>query len=270
MNDAIMSQTKRHSIAVRYAALAGLAAMAALLLGVTTVDAQKRYEDEWEDPVAHLNIAFLVAQPVGEFEQFIDDGFGAELAGRFPLDDKGVLSLRVEAGFITYGLERQRVCFSSTVGCRVQLDLTTTNNIFFGGFGPELAMPGKWARPYATATFGFGYFNTHSSVSGADDFDEFAGTENFGDGTFAWRAGGGIEFQVSHGRTPVAIDLGWRYHNNGVNEFLRKGDIIDNPDGSITIFPNRSETNIVTFQMGVSIGLRHGDDDDDWNGHRGR
>jgi hypothetical protein len=68
-----------------------------------------------------------------------------------------------------------------------------------------------------------------------------------------------VRFRV--GRTsggPVLVDIGAEYHRNGVAEYLRRGDILDHPDGTITLFPNRTEANLVTFQVGVSFGLGGG------------
>ncbi len=55
--------------------------------------------------------------------------------------------------------------------------------------------------------------------------------------------------RVSTGRTPVWLDFGVERHENGVAEFLTKGDIIDHPDGSITVLPNRSEANLVDVPL---------------------
>ena len=38
-------------------------------------------------------------------------------------------------------------------------------------------------------------------------------------------------------------------------EYLREGDIQDNPDGSITLFPVRSDTDLLTFHVGFSVGI---------------
>ena len=47
--------------------------------------------------------------------------------------------------------------------------------------------------------------------------------------------------------------------HNGVTTYLREGDIVDRPDGSIVIFPRRSEANLWSFRLGVSIGLGSAD-----------
>ena len=86
----------------------------------------------------------------------------------------------------------------------------------------------------------------------------FASTTNHDDATWAWSTGGGLLIQLSSGRTPIALDIGTRYHSNGSVEYLKSGDIEDHPDGSISINPTRSEANLMTINLGVSVGLRPG------------
>ena len=57
------------------------------------------------------------------------------------------------------------------------------------------------------------------------------------------------------GHRPVYLDLGVEQHHNGIANYLTRGDIVDHPDGSVTIYPNRSEANLMTFRLGVSVGL---------------
>ena len=244
-------------------------AMAGVLLFLPSLQAQVRQPTS---PVGNVGIRFIVAEPLGEFSDYVDAGFGAGLSGRIPLDPTGVVSLRADLGFLIYGYESKRVCFDG-IGCRVQTRLQTSNNIFFGGIGPELALPLDWARPYVNAFIGFGYFNTTSSLEslwgGEDQFQ----TENLGDGTFSWGFGGGLEMYVHRGRVPVAIDLGARYHRNGVMRYLTKGDILDHPDGSITLFPITSEADLMSYELGVSIGIpRKGRDEEreNWRHDRER
>lgn len=175
------------------------------------------------------------------------------------MDPAGAASLRVDLGFLNYGNETIRICV--TTPCRVTGDLTTSNNIVFGGIGPEFAVgSGGPIRAYANGSIGFAYFATTSSVEGANnDGDPFASDTNFEDATFAWNGGGGIQIRVSSGRNPVYLDFGARYHGNGEAEYLRKGDIQDLPDGSVVLNPQRSDTNLWTLRIGVSVGLSSGD-----------
>jgi hypothetical protein len=47
---------------------------------------------------------------------------GLDLYVVFPVRPASPFALRADGGFIVYGSETLPVCFSSTVGCRVQLD----------------------------------------------------------------------------------------------------------------------------------------------------
>lgn len=204
---------------------------------------------------------FLVSSPVGEFADNVGTGFGLAAHGRYAFDDTGLFSLRADIGFLNYGNETIRICV--TQPCRVTGDLTTSNNIVFGGIGPELGVGSGAVRAYTNVGGGFAYFGTTSSVEGANNQgDPFASSTNFDDVTFAWTGGGGVQFRVSGGGTPVYVDLGARYHGNGEAEYLRKGDIDDLPDGSVVLNPRRSETNFWTFRIGVSVGLRPGQGED--------
>lgn len=217
-------------------------------------------QEGWAPPVrGHVGMNLLAADPVGEFEDYVGAGFGADFFGRLPLDPRGILSLRGDFGFIIYGYESKRVCFQG-ISCRVQARLQTTNNILFGGLGPELALPFERARPYLHALMGFSYFNTSSSLEGLGGGDSDFYTENYGDGTLSWALGGGIDLNVKRGRTPVDLTFGVRYHKNGRVRYLREGDIVDNPDGSITLHPVFSDADLLSYQLGVSIGIPRGGD----------
>jgi hypothetical protein len=201
---------------------------------------------------------FTIAVPAGEFDDYVGTGWG--LAGHFTLGlaGGGALGLRAEGGYVNYGRETKRVCLSQTVGCRIQVDLTTSNDIMYFNLGPELAVPSGPVRPYVNLSGGFSYFATVSSVegSGNPDMEDFARTTNFDDFTWAWQAGAGLHIALPWGSMPLFLDLGARYHTNGEAEYLREGGIIDHPDGSITLNPIRSEANLVTIQIGVTAGVR--------------
>ena len=92
-------------------------------------------------------------------------------------------------------------------------------------------------------------------VSTSNNTDSFAQSTNFDDFTFAWTAGGGLRIQVSHGRSPVFIDMASVYHRNGQASYLREGSITDNGNGSITIHPIQSETNLLLVKLGVSASF---------------
>lgn len=235
----------------------GMMMLAAMAVMAPSAQAQERLRE----PVGYVGINFVGADPVSPLDTYIDNGFGAQIYGTLPMEASRHLRLRADFGFLIYGNEHQRVCFGGGVGCRVELDMNTTNSILYGGIGPELVLATGAIEPYVNASFGFSWFGTTTSLDGSWDNQDFANTTNYSDGMFAWRGGGGVRLRVSSGRVPVAIDLGVERHQNGVARFLTKGDIVDNPDGSITVYPNQSEANMVTMRMGVTIGIPHKDHD---------
>lgn len=202
--------------------------------------------------------SFAIAAPTGEFSDYVGTGWG--FGGHFALGiaGEGVLGLRLGGGYINYGRETQPVCLSETVGCRIVVDLTTSNDILYLNFGPELSLPVGPVRPYANLSAGFAYFATVSSVNGTGNFDndDFARTTNLDDFTFAWQAGTGLRIELPWGNVPIWLDLGVRHHRNGEAEYLTEGGIIDHPDGSITLNPIQSEANVVAIQIGVTVGIR--------------
>lgn len=230
----------------------GVVLGASLLL--TFVSSASAQYPGFHSPTGSVRLGFLIAEPVGEFSDFVGTSYGGEISGRYALDPRGVLNLRADLGFLIYGYESKRVCAGGGIGCRINTRLETYNNIFFGGIGPELAFPSPVARPYVHAFMGFSYFNTLSNLEDWD-YDDCCTTENYGDGTMAWGVGGGLELHLKRGRTPISLDLGARYQANGTMRYLTEGDIVDNPDGSITLYPVVSEANLVSYRIGLTIGF---------------
>lgn len=236
-------------------AVLGLVAAA---LAAGPASAQDPVEPELR-PVRALGGLHLVgAVPTGEFADHIDGGFGIGFDIAVPIPTESWFALRADVGWVVYGSETKEVCFGGGVGCRVRLDLNTTNSILYVNAGPQLMVPRGPVRPYVNASGGLAYFATTSSVKGDNDGEAFASDTNQDDVTLAWSAGGGVMIPLSHGRTPVALNLGAQYHGNGNVEYVKEGDIIDEPDGSITINPTRSDANFVSIRLGVTIGFRPG------------
>ncbi|MBC7788701.1 MAG: hypothetical protein H7Z74_02035 [Anaerolineae bacterium] len=52
-----------------------------------------------------------------------------------------------------------------------------------------------------------------------------------------------------------ALNLGAKYHYGAEATYLGEGDITDNPDGTITLSPRRSKTDLVLWQLGVSFAI---------------
>jgi len=205
-------------------------------------------------PRTFFGAELLLAHPQDEFANYVNfgAGFGFHLVQQ--LDRQGAIALRVAGDFLIYGHESERVPISPTIP-RVTVDVSTSNNIVALGIGPQVMVPNGTFRPYLNGTVGFSYFFTESSVSGSDNSVSFASSKNFDDFTFAWTGGAGIYIPVHAGRTPVSIDLGARYHGNGRARYLREGSIQDDGAGGVIISPIESNTNLITYQIGVSVGI---------------
>ncbi|GMV09579.1 MAG: hypothetical protein AMXMBFR55_13130 [Gemmatimonadota bacterium] len=201
----------------------------------------------------YAGASFTYAVPQGDFRDNVKQGFGVDGNVHYKLDRQGIFSLGGELGFLGYGRETKRVSLSSTIG-RVNVDMTTSNNIFWMGVGPQLTVPSGPIRPYVNATAGFSVFWTESSVEGSWDNEPFAKSTNYDDATFAWTGGGGFLIPIGASRQG-ALDIGVRYHGNGNVRYLRRGDIIDLPGGEIQLRVNEGETPLLSWRVGFRWGL---------------
>jgi hypothetical protein len=189
----------------------------------------------------------------------VKDGVGVAGHALYRVDRQGAFALRLDGGFLNYGNESIWLPLSTLPGGgRVELEVETSNNIFWLGFGPQFMAPSGRVRPYVNATAGFSYFATTSSVRGDDNYESFADDTNFDDTTLSWGGGAGLLIPVSQKkRSLVFVDIGARYHNNGKSvQYLRQGGIQDLPGGAIQVNPIRSRADMVTWHVEVSIGGR--------------
>ena len=193
----------------------------------------------------------VISQPKGEFASNVPNGYGFDLTGMFKVDPRGFFNIRADLGGVQYGRETQRVNFPNTG--RVSLNLETDNRIGFGSIGAQLQIPDGWFRPYANAAIASTYLFTQSSISGTDNSSADFSTTNYDDWSHAWVFGGGV--MIPFGKSMGALNLGARYHYGGQATYLRKGDITDNPDGTITLNPRSSKTDLVLWQVGVSFAI---------------
>jgi len=204
-------------------------------------------------PVVYIDFAGLASNAVGEFGDLVDAGGGVNLSAKvFPLEDSRNFGLRADLGWVIYGSESVPSCISDP--CRVQANINTTNNIFYFGLGPEVILIRGRFEPYIYGTLGTSVFNTGSTLQGKyfEGAETHFNTIHLNDWTFAWRAGGGIRYGIWE---DLSVDFGVEHHGNGVADYLTKGDVIDGPDGKVSINPRRSEANLLTFRLGVSLGL---------------
>lgn len=197
-------------------------------------------------------IVFSQTRPIGELANNIGFGYGATGNYIYRLDKAGIAGLRLAGSWSEYGSEKIRAPLSYSVGGRIQVDVTTSNTIGTLTLGPEFMFPEGIIRPYAHAGVGAIWFATMSSVQGIDSYESEFQTRNYSDWTPTWTAGGGLHIPMARRETAVLLDIGVDYFYGGDASYLRKGSIVDLPNGDIQINPLYSETRF----LNVSIGLR--------------
>ena len=200
-------------------------------------------------------LAFIQSRPQDALGNNIGFGYGADGTYLFRLDNAGFFGLRADAGFLQYGEESKRVPLSSTIGGRIQVDVSTTNYIVPLSIGPQLMWPHGSIRPYVNGGVGGQFFFTQSRVEGSDDVGSFANTTNQWDKTLMWVAGGGVYVPIYQKRFNVLLDLGAQYVNGGRARYLKPGSIQDLPDSQILITPMESDTHMVLVRFGVRLGM---------------
>jgi hypothetical protein len=229
-----------------------IAAVGSMLLafGAQPAEAQlRRARDR-----AGFGLYGALARPVGEFQNSVEWGGGGGFYGLYTFDRRGHVGLRMEGTFLIYGHERYAVPFWPYVA-RVLLDVSTDNLILGLGAGPQITLGSGGFRPYAFGTVGFSYFATVSSLSGSDGSDAFASTTNFDDVTLALNWGGGILMRIARGRRSVWLDLSAQSTYNGEAEYLKRGGIVEYADGRVVLDRIVSDANLLTFRVGIAIGL---------------
>ena len=215
----------------------------ALLL---SAEAEAQYK---QGPGGSVGMSFVAADAIGEFGVAVDHGFGLALTAGIPIAADGHLRLRLDGGFVIYGIESVSYC---DYGCRVGFELTTTNSILYGGVGPEIVLARGDIQPYVHSTVGMSLFVTSSGADHDDGYGSPLDTTNYSDHVFGWKFGVGLRVKAGHA---LFIDLGVVRQDNGLVSYLTEGDIVDNPDGSVTMYPKLSEADLLSFQFGVTLGL---------------
>jgi hypothetical protein len=166
------------------------------------------------------------------------------------------LYLRADLGYDNYGWRTRRVPLGGGALGLINVDVSTTNNIFNGGIGLQAGAPGPHLTPYAGGSIGFASFVTSSSVSGSDQWDDdaFASSTNYSDGTFAKTLFGGLYIPLT--QNGLALDIGVRYHWNGEARYLTERDISFDANDNPVLRPRFTRADLLTVQVGVAYKRR--------------
>ena len=222
---------------------------ATLLLGatVTPLRAQTPQTDSVRLPIG-VGVRGVFAQPIGEFNRYVNNGWGIGADLRWFPGVQRALSLRTDVTFITYGRKTTRECLGS--GCRIQIDINTSNNIFSGLVGPELQVPSGPIRPYVNAMAGWTSFWTQSSADGANDDENLFRTTNLRDNILTKAVGGGVRIPFAH---MAMVDVNARRNVNGRARYLTRDSF---GNGTLTTpIVRESAVNMWTYSIGVAFGF---------------
>lgn len=231
--------------------LLGAATVAAVPApGTAQVPALRNGVDEPErseaSPVSLL-LSFVQMRPQGEFARNVPFGYGVSGALLVGPSARSFWAVRTEFGALGYGSETNRY------DGWVSYEATTSNQVFVGGIGPQLMVPRGPIRPYVAGEVGFAAFVTTTSIDGLQE--ESASTTNMRDVNLSWAGTAGVFIPVVRDRRQAwSFDLSVTWQRSGRATYLRKGDMVQNPDGSIQMQPVTSDTRF----LGVRLGLRLG------------
>ena len=215
---------------------------AALLIAAAAAEAQ-----EPVIPPIGGGVRLINAQPIGEFKNYVDNGWGFGGDVRWFPAGQQVLSLRTDATLLIYGRQTTRECFGT--GCRISIDITTSNNIFSGLVGPELQVPSGPIRPYVNAMAGWTVFWTSSSADGQNGGPDVFQTTNQYDNLFTSAVSGGARIPVGQ---RISVDLNARRHYNGRARYLTRDSFGDGTN--TTPLVRESDVNMWTYSIGLSFG----------------
>ncbi len=261
------------------ASLLGLAAAA--LLTTTPAAAQNQLgaspTDAERPPVAgQINLRGTVGVPQGSLQDNIGGvGGGAHLYLGGWIRQSPVLA-GVDIGILNYGRTSDNVPFSRTVGPRIPVDVTTTNNVLETHLSVRLQPRRGRLRPFVEGLVGFKYLFTRTSLSeedlgdDVDAGDNIASSTNFDDFAFSGGAGAGLDVRVYQPDDPakrvqgVGLHLGVQYLLGQEAEYLAEGALTDdNDNGELDrseLDVRRSRTTLLQPQFGVTVRFA-GDDD---------
>ena len=195
---------------------------------------------------------FDYAKPVSQFGQNVDHGFGGGGFARVGLDRGGLLSIRADVDFLSYGHDTHYLPLGYYT-----LQEETSNNIVVGTIGPQLTIPLGGPTLYANGGVGFGYFYTETSLNDYDSGQTYQSQTNYSDNSLVYAAGAGLTIPFSIGRQTVSVDLGARYHDIGKTRYLTKGDIYQDPANqyNVIITPHESDARFMTYRLGLALSF---------------
>jgi hypothetical protein len=208
-------------------------------------------------------IDFLAGVPQGAFKDNVNRaGLGGTANIGFAPTGYAYM-LGVELGFMNYGTEKRREPFSTTIP-DVTVDVETENNFALGHLFLRLQPNTGMIRPYLEGAVGGNYLFTKTTIQNQGrPGEEVASSTNLDDFAFSFGGGAGVlvvlyskgEEEDTHGNSELKellLDVRCRYMAGSEAEYLREGSI-RRVGGQVVYDVNRSQTNLLTIQIGVAL-----------------
>lgn len=208
----------------------------------------------------NLGINIIAASPKNEFSDNVKNmGFGIGVEGLIYINTGSIpFGVGLNLGFMNYGNENLNVPLSTTLP-GVTVNLSRTNNLANFHLLFQLTTNGKSIRPYLDLLFGGNYLFTESKVTDEDEGTDIASSNNISDYAWSYGFGGGLLIKIYEPNRDEMNDLGVlyldlkaRYLKGTEAEYLTEGSIIGHPNGTVTLLPSISKTDLLQIQIGVT------------------
>lgn len=200
---------------------------------------------------------FMIGSPKGEYKDSNPHtGYGLQLQGMLisPSEDSP-FGIGIDLGFLIYSSDTETRPLSYTIP-DVFVDVNRTNSIANMHFVFQVSPFQGIIQPYGELYGGGAYLFTKTDVTDNGYFDDHIASEvNYDD--FAWSYGiaGGIKVLISEGdfNSPeIYLDFKTRFLSGSNARYLTKNDVvIDRGARIVTYYPRESETDLLTFTIGV-------------------
>jgi len=209
-------------------------------------------------------INFLVLSPEEQFNDNVKNmGYGGSLQALYTFPETP-FSVGLNIGGANYGSETR----SEILVWPVSVDVTTSNNMFFMHLMGRVEKDFGIIKPYAEFLFGFNNLTTESKIEDQEDFDEdkddIASNTHLDDTALSYGLGGGLKIkiwefedteEVFMENSKLYLDFKVRYMFGGEAEYLKEGGITKGANNEVILNPSFSETDFISYHIGVSIQL---------------
>ena len=220
-----------------FGALLGVA-----VAGPATSRLRAQQEQRWGGPEVGLNLALGLGR--GRFQDFVKAAGGFGAYATVPIALQGGLALRADLSVLFHDFET----WSGFPPINTKSYITSLRA------GPQVALSAGRLQLYGFGAGGFSYFATDAEVESSCDCSFTTTLRD--DWTWVTEIGGGVRVGLGASRSKVALDLGVRALRNGEATYVTEGGVTQNPDGSFTIRPHRTEAHLLVIHLGVSGWVR--------------